>query len=358
MHATNTLGDAKCFSHLIVKSINATENLPTKPIENEHHFLEFKEIFSDRSVCVGDSAKFECIVVGKPIAKIRWLFNDRPVQGKNFLTSTSGNRQVLTIPSIDNESIGKITCSAENEFHRESCSAFLHLKSSISEFEPPLSTKHTEHYTQEFDTNSSSITIKKQTEISTKCTTNVNSHQNGTPQLMNVRSNDVVGMGGQNEHLVNYGSNEFEKSTVSQAKFTAQSTENLFPKTARKESAPRFMSPLIGKIIEQGSNITLEALIDGFPTPEMQLTKNGEPLFEKENLKILQKNSRITISIENVSIADAGRYEILATNPIGCASSAADVVVKRTTFPPVFCQRYRIFVFTIRSVDNIFTDKL
>lgn len=330
MHATNSLGDAKCFTHLIVKSVNATENLPNKPIEIEgsHHFLEFKEMFSDKSVCIDDSVKFECIVVGKPMPKITWLFNDRPVQGKNFLTSTSGYRQVLTIPAIDNESIGKITCLAENEFHRESCSAYLHLKS-ISEFESPLSTKHTEHYTQEYDTNSSSITIKKQTEISTKCITNVNSQQNGTPQLMNVRPNDG-GVGQNKQHLINYGSNEFEKSAVSQAKFSAQSTENLFPKAARKETAPRFMSPLIGKIIEQGSNIMLEALIDGFPIPEIQLSKNGEPLFEKENLNISRKNNRVTISIESASVADAGRYEILATNCIGCASSSADIVVKST----------------------------
>lgn len=307
---------------------------------------------------------FICIYVFQ-----RRFFNDRPVQGKNFLTSTSGNRQVLTIPAIDAESIGKITCLAENEFHRESCSAYLHLKS-ISQFEPPLSTKHTEHYTQEYDTNSSSITIKKQTEISTKCTSNVNSHQNGTPQFMNVRSNDIGGIGQHEQHPVSYGSSEFEKSAVSQAKFTAQSTENLFPKTARKEAAPRFMSPLIGKIIEQGSNIMLEALIDGVPSPEIQLSKNGERLFEKENLNISRKNNRVTISIENASIADAGRYEILATNGIGCASSSADIVVKSmlwvcfsnsrhifflfsklffsiaiiffiqgTTFPPVFCQR-------------------
>lgn len=113
----------------------------------------------------------------------------------------------------------------------------------------------------------------------------------------------------------------------------------------------------------------LEALIDGVPSPEIQLSKNGERLFEKENLNISRKNNRVTISIENASIADAGRYEILATNGIGCASSSADIVVKSmlcvcfsnsrrifffselffsiaiifsiqgTTFPPVFCQR-------------------
>lgn len=326
-YATNTLGDAKCFSHLIVKSINATENLPNKQLENEasHHFLEFKEIFSDKSAHIGDSVKFECIVIGKPIPKIRWQINDRPVQGKNFLTSTSGNRQVLTIPAVDNETVGKISCLAENEFHRESCSAYLNMKP-IHEFQPPLSSKHTEQYTQEYDTNSSNITITKQSEISTKFTTNTTSQQNGTPHgFMDNRAND----GTQSEHLVNYGSSELEKSTVSQAKFSVQSsTENLFPKTARKEAAPRFISPFVGKMIEQGSNITLEALVDGFPSPEIHLSRNGEPLFEKDNLNIERKNNRITISIQNVSSADAGRYSCSATNSIGNALSTADIVVK------------------------------
>lgn len=316
--AANALGDAKCFSHLIVKSINATETLPSKQIENEgsHHFLEFKEIFSDKCAVIGDSAKFECIVIGKPIPKIHWLFSDRPVQGKNFLVSTSGNRQVLTIPAIDHQTIGKISCVAENDFHRESCSAYLNVKSS-ADFEPPLSTKHTEQYTQEYDTSSSNVTITKQSEISTKCTTNVTSHQNGLPHD-----------GEPSEHLVNYGTSALERSTVSQAKFSAQSTENLFPKTPRKESAPRFMSPFMGKIIEQGTNVVLEALIDGFPSPEIHLSRNGEPLLEKDNLDISRKNNRITITIQNVSIADAGRYQCMATNPVGNALSTADIVVK------------------------------
>lgn len=328
VQAYNALGDAKCFSHLIVKSINVAENLPDKQAECEesHHFLAFKELFSDKSACIGDSVKFECIVVGKPTPKIRWLFNDRPVQGKHFLTSTSGDRQVLTIPSISHETIGKIACSAENDFHRESCSGYLKLASDLA----PPSTQRTQLYTEEYDTSSSNVTIKKQSAISTQSTSQTTSHQNGAPpQLMTAGVSD-----GQSENLVSYGTNEvteLKKSISSQSKFV-QSTENLFPKSIRKESAPRFISPFIGKIIEQGSNITLEAIVDGFPSPEIQLTKNGEPLFEKENLNILRKNNRITITVQNVTGADAGRYSLNATNSIGNALSTADIVVK-SKFP-------------------------
>lgn len=321
VQALNVHGDAKCFSHLIVKSINATADLVDKKAENEegHHFLTFKEKFLDKSACIGSSIKFECIIVGKPTPKIRWLFNDKPVQGKNFLISTSGDRQVLTIPEINYETIGKISCTAENEFHKETCSAYLNVATELA----PAPSQHTELYTEEYDTSSSNVTIKKQSAISTH-TSQISTYHNGPPQPM-VTSSDV-----QNQNLVKLGSNEMteiKKSTISQSKLM-QSTENLFPKSTKKEAAPRFVSPFNGKIIEQGSNIVLEAIIDGFPTPEIILTKNGDPLTERSNLTITHKNNRITIALENACIADAGRYSCSLNNPLGNALSTADIVVK------------------------------
>lgn len=322
VHATNSLGDAKCFSHVIVKSINAPENLPDKQVESEesHHFLEFKEIFNDKNAHIGDSVKFECIVVAKPTAKIRWLFNDRPVQGKQFLPSTSGDRQVLTIPAVSNETIGKISCTAENDFHRQSCFAHLSL---APDFATP-SSQRTEFYAEEYDTNSSNVTIKKQSTVSTH-TSQITSFQNGSNPLLAAEPMTVP-------NLINYGSNEFTELKKNALLQSSQSknvtTESLFPKSPKKETAPRFISPFIGKIIEQGASMTLETIIDGFPTPEIELTKNGEPLFEKENLQISRKNNRITISLQNITSADAGRYSCSATNPIGNALSTADVVVK------------------------------
>lgn len=342
VQATNSLGDAKCFSHVIVKSINAPENLPDKQVESEesNHFLVFKEKFNDKIVHIGDTIKFECIVAGKPQPKIRWLFNDQPVHGKQFLSSTSADRQILLIPAITNETNGKITCTAENEFHRESCSALLSLAPDLSVSAPmppqlPPSSQRTEFFAEEYDTNSSNVTIKKQSTISTHTSQITSFQQNGAAPLPATTTNDVEALttAPSNEKLINYGTNqltELRKNALSQSSQQSKfvSTENLFPKTPKKETAPRFISPFIGKIIEQGSNLLLEAIIDGFPTPEIELTKNGEPLLEKENLKIFRKNNRITITLQNVNSTDTGRYSCSATNPIGNALSTADVVVK------------------------------
>lgn len=55
--------------------------------------------------------------------QIQWLFNDRPVHGKDFLVSVSGDRQVLTIPEVGDAHVGTISCVAENAAGKAICSA-------------------------------------------------------------------------------------------------------------------------------------------------------------------------------------------------------------------------------------------
>lgn len=55
--------------------------------------------------------------------QIQWLFNERPIHGKNFLISVSGDRQVLTIPAVEDAHVGIISCVAENAAGRAICSS-------------------------------------------------------------------------------------------------------------------------------------------------------------------------------------------------------------------------------------------
>ena len=76
--AINQLGEAKCFSQLIVKSPVTLESLETHATQSQLMTSEerpaFKELFSDVVVNEGSSAKFECIVTGKPAPKVIILF--------------------------------------------------------------------------------------------------------------------------------------------------------------------------------------------------------------------------------------------------------------------------------------------
>lgn len=331
--ATNSAGEAKCFSHLIVKAVNAPENLllqnnfhAANEVDERHKCPTFKEKFGDKVADIDDTVKFECIIVGKPMPKIKWFYNDRPVQGRNFLTSISGERQVLTVPAVTHESVGKIACVAENEFGKATCIAYLNL---IGDAAPP-SSEQCQRYVEEYNTESSNVTIKKQT-VTTTRTSQISSYQseNGLPLQPIIQRPEEPKVGsifGTSQF------NEFNKSTTAlnqsgEITQNGHSTE-LVLKSTRKNTAPRFISPLIGKILDQGSDTVIEAIIDGHPTPDIVLTKNGEQLFERDNVTVTQRGNKIVIELRNVTIADAGRYSCSASNAMGNAVSTADIVVK------------------------------
>lgn len=77
VRAVNKAGEAKCFSHVIVKAISKFDTAPKPSPDDEVHFEEkfekpvFVETFSPSvHVFTGETIKFECIVVGKPAPKV------------------------------------------------------------------------------------------------------------------------------------------------------------------------------------------------------------------------------------------------------------------------------------------------
>lgn len=66
--ASNSLGEAKCFSNLIVKS--ALSESKRVELADRQVPPVFKEQFEDTLVLRGAPIKFECIVLGKPTPKV------------------------------------------------------------------------------------------------------------------------------------------------------------------------------------------------------------------------------------------------------------------------------------------------
>ncbi|XP_070494833.1 titin isoform X6 [Chironomus tepperi] len=362
--ATNSTGIAKCFSHLIVKS-NANssgDNLLSRMEPEPEKIIcpTFKELFADRSVNYGDSTKFECIVYGKPTPKIKWYFNDMPVHGRDFLISTSGDRQVLTIPNVAPETVGKISCIAENEAGKATCVAML------SGSGIPLSTEE-QFTTQEDISGSSFITMQKH--ITTTTTTKQsNVFGNGVPpqsqfhstseqidssykkvgdapaevseskKFEEVRESSAEPQQTFAQKLLNFSRNDM--TNEKHESIIAQSGQISTGKPIRRSTAPRFVSPLIGKIVDQGVDVVLESIVDGYPTPTVEVTKNDEIITSVPGtIEISYSLNKIVIKLFNVSTKDAGRYSAIAKNDAGSATSTADVVVKKSIFPPVFGRR-------------------
>lgn len=358
--ATNSFGEVKCFAQLIVKP-------KAKPAEPEEKFTlpVFKETFGDATVNEDDGIKFECVIVGKPTPKVKWHFNDEPVEGKNFLASTVGDRYVLAIPRASKDDSGVIACLAENEVGRSSCSARLTVRESslqqnvsLVPFIEPIVTEDTME--------TSSFSIKKQFFVESSSSTQMTSRSNGGEPQVEVHSfsthdekslkqidqqpvEEVKSHLAKEYHQLNEEKPQvLEESSVivkqggqiTQECVKSNSILPLMPKLTRKSTAPRFISPLQGKIVDQGSDIELEGIVDGYPQPSVTWTKNGNDLESKDGkLSITFELNHAKLQLFNVDVKDAGRYTCKASNSVGSATSTADVVVKKSIFPPVLGKR-------------------
>lgn len=341
VRATNPSGDIKSFSHVIVKAVNLSEGFEARTeLEDELRFIcpTFKELFSDKFVSDGAGTKFECIVIGKPCPKIKWLFNDQPIHGKEFLISTSGDRQVLTIPEVTMKVTGKVSCIAENEIGKATCVAYLNLVQPNGNGQPDQSSPDSQTFTQEHNTQSSRVTITKQTFTTTQHQ-HVDSVDNQVSQ-MHIYSRDVpvtVDNGGDKRQIQEYHETDDGRSNV-QDKTVVNVIHpvslSAMKSATRRDVAPRFVTPLTGKIVDQFTDVVLEAVVDGYPTPEISVLKGGQPLKNASNCSIHFEHNKVTITLHRVEIDAAGRYSCIASNAAGTSTSVADVVVKSKTACP------------------------
>ncbi|XP_071560873.1 uncharacterized protein [Temnothorax nylanderi] len=392
--AINIHGEAKAFARLVVKSLGDFKR-NEEFIQMEEKLIQptFKETFQDRKVLEGVSTKFECIVAGKPSPKIHWLFNERPVHGKDFLVSVSGDRQVLTIPVVGDAHVGTISCVAENTAGRAVCSAKVEIDSgsvrlAASEVKKVLELVPTgimhpasssdKHFLSEKTchegggesqvltkmsstvTHSSTMSTKKEflsstvtstssqsghepTSVCTKTTVQSSEQatsENGAPPV--VQSEKIE----EYEKIIQEQPGEMrqEKTVLVSAETEGVKHDvktNQVQKPSRKLVAPRFISPITGMIVDQGTDVVLEGIIDGFPPPTILWSKNGQELTLKDSIKTSYAHNHVKLELKNVNVKDAGRYTCKVSNDVGSASSTADLVVKKTIFPPVFGKRLK-----------------
>lgn len=341
--AINEHGEAKCFGQLIVKSSKAPETVKYEEIKSAPIFTE---LFNDKTAFENTSTKFECIVTGKPKPKVKWLFRGEPINGNNFLVSTSGDRQVLTIPDITKDTEGTITCMAENEVGTASCAAQLTVHSLSTITLPDQS--HVERF---LDSSSFSMKREIHTESSTKMSSSVTStgidlpepqtkihsfstHSEKTFKQVNQETPEISESHNVEEFLQldNKQPIIHEKSSSMFSNIKSQSDvksiQPSFIKSVSKTRAPKFTTPVIGKIVDQNTTVILEGIIDGMPSPSVVWTKNGKDITFSDKISSKWEFNKASLEIKDTNTTDAGRYTCTAMNDAGTAISTADLVVR------------------------------
>jgi hypothetical protein len=77
-------------------------------------------------------------------------------------------------------------------------------------------------------------------------------------------------------------------------------------------------------VYDTGATVTLSAVVDGNPVPDVVWSLNGTPLEDGDGIS---GATTASLQIANVSLAQAGSYSLAATNPIGTTSVSIQVAV-------------------------------
>nr|XP_034989810.1 coiled-coil domain-containing protein 141 isoform X4 [Zootoca vivipara] len=98
--------------------------------------------------------------------------------------------------------------------------------------------------------------------------------------------------------------------------------------------APNFSKLLSNVTVMEGSPVTLEVEVTGFPEPTLTWYKKGQKVTGDEHLKISHKDTKYALFIEKVCDTDAGLYVVRAKNSSGTVSSSAILQVQGNK-PPI-----------------------
>ncbi|XP_048342044.1 coiled-coil domain-containing protein 141 isoform X2 [Sphaerodactylus townsendi] len=98
--------------------------------------------------------------------------------------------------------------------------------------------------------------------------------------------------------------------------------------------APNFSKLLSNVTVMEGSPVTLEVEVTGFPEPAVTWYKKGQKVTGDKHLKLSHKDSEYTLFIQKVYDTDAGLYVVRANNSNGTVSSSAILQVKGNR-PPI-----------------------
>ncbi|XP_024917238.1 myomesin-3 [Cynoglossus semilaevis] len=81
--------------------------------------------------------------------------------------------------------------------------------------------------------------------------------------------------------------------------------------------------------IREGKSLCLTCFIEGEPAPQISWLRNDKEVVDPVQFTITKEAKRSTITINNVSLQDSGKYSIFVRNTYGCETASVTVSVYR-----------------------------
>nr|XP_020846724.1 LOW QUALITY PROTEIN: coiled-coil domain-containing protein 141 [Phascolarctos cinereus] len=135
-----------------------------------------------------------------------------------------------------------------------------------------------------------------------------------------------------------FQSDSSRSSQVTQEEIKSTSGKN--SRVSLAGQAPNFSRLLSNVTVMEGSPVTLEVEVTGFPEPTLTWYKKGQRLTADGHLKVLHKETKHTVFIQKVCETDAGLYVARAQNTSGTLSSSAILYVTVQGKLPKFLEKF------------------
>lgn len=106
------------------------------------------------------------------------------------------------------------------------------------------------------------------------------------------------------------------------------------------EERPAFLSPMRDVSVEEGQPLVLSAPFVGNPIPDVNWTKDGEPIKPSDNAMATCDGKKVGLQINPASLKDAGVYGCRLVSPLGEDNTSAKATVRKVFQEPTFTQKF------------------
>ncbi len=272
----------------------------------------------------GMSARFECVVTGRPFPEIVWLRDGAPIVGYRFIPRQDMKTGFvsLEITMLLDDDIGEYTCIAKNTTGQVVCQAQIMRDGDYNRW---ARQKYNENVRSR--SNEQRVTVNR-------------SMSDGDGPLRDLHHGSSADTEGNVYHDADHEAFSvpaFEAKLLQDPNLpglvteteTETEMESGMDTDTDRSGAPCFIKDLKNFKVLEGSPVTFSCRVQGSPKPTIQWYKNGQPVVRSTRLDVKTTEGFCSLRIEMVLPEDKGAYTIFASSPKGRAVCTGRLYVER-----------------------------
>ncbi|KAI1715015.1 immunoglobulin i-set domain-containing protein [Ditylenchus destructor] len=267
---------------------------------------------NEYTVNEGEKVKIDCLMVGNPRPRVNWYFNDKPIKSNWQVAEFTniGDTYSICFSPAKLENAGYYRMTAENIRGKTESLTLIHVRPKA---------------------------LQQQTSMIPQPQKLKKTHSLEHNRLMN-----EFALTGHASSIPRYerfaGGTPPPTKRVHPAVPSGQMTTSAYQPSGQP---PHFIQALVSIVGTVGESAKFETIVTGYPAPNAQWSKDGVPLSKENAPNVIFSNvgGRLSLTFQNLSMQNAGKYMCIARNAFGMATSSAQLVVRARTIAPDFIKR-------------------